>query len=382
MASIIASTAHGFVADNPIYFSDLVGGENVIQNSLYYVLAAGLTADQFEFSDTIGGTPFVLSSPITSGIVAPWPGYQVVVDGVMDPPDSRSVTHSWNQAPGWPQNFAVAAGFKALGARWDATAVPDLMFYEFRYAPDDGTGTGPNTSLWVKVQTRATTIGIPSLTIGALYWCQVRSVDYTGNVVTSTSDPTPVNFDAFLEAGWTTALSVTPLAVGAADVAFNSVITNILSSNMIDASTIQTGLLAINVSDTTMADGVEVWNAGVRVAKWDETGLYMGSQANGIPSDLSGSDYILLNDAGLTVYQAGVPQAAITAAGVNASAITFGTMAGGHNLVQNSSFELAAFIAAPSTKVWDLAADWTGTQVSNTNATNGANSVTQTASTY
>lgn len=382
MASLIASTAHGFTADQAIYFADLVGGENVVQNSIYYVLSAGLTADAFEFSATVGGTPFVLTSAITGGYAAPWPGYALVVDGVMDPPDSRAVTHSWNEPPGWPQNFAVAGGFKAIAARWDATSVPDLMFYEFRYTPDDGTGTAPNTTLWVKVQTRATTISITGLTIGALYWAQVRAVDYTGNVATSTTDATPVQYEAFQEAGWTPYLSVTPAAVGAADVAFNSVITNILSANLIDATTIQAGLLAINTSDVTMADGIEVWNAGIRVAKWDETGLYIGSQAAGLPADLSASDYVLLNDAGLTVYQGGVAQSAITPAGVNASAINFGTLAGGHNLILNSSFELAAFAPAPSTKTWDLAADWTGTQVSNTNATNGANSVTQTASTY
>lgn len=382
MASTINSVAHGFVANDPIYFSGLQGGDPIIENDLYYVLAANLTADTFEFSDTLGGTQFIFTTAITDGSVLPWPGYTPVVAGeVMEPPDSRAVTHSWPDAPGQPQNVIVAAGFKAIGCHWDATAVPDLMFYQFRYAPDDGTGTAPNTTLWANIQTRATTVWVDDRTIGQKYWTQVRSVDYTGNVVTSDVDPTAVNHFAAPEAGWTVALSVTPLAIGAADVAFNSVLTNILASNQIDAGTINVGLLKLQIADATMADGIEVWSGLVRVGKWDETGLFIGDAAGGVPDDLSGATYIKLTDAGLSVYRDGVLVSAITPDGINASAVTFGTLPGGHNIVLNSSFELADFAAAPTTKTWDVTADFTGTQVSQVNTAN-SNNTTISGTTY
>lgn len=389
MGTVINSTAHGFVAGDAIAFADLQGGEPIVEGALYFVLAAGLTADEFQFSDVMDGAPFTYTTDITSGSVNPWPAYVPITapEDVMAPPDSRHVTHTWPEAPGQPQNFIIAPGFKAIGAHWDSSAVPDLMFYEVRIAPDDGTGTAPATDQWQKVQTRANTVWIDDLVIGQLYYLEVRSVDTTGNVVTSGIDPTPVNYLAAPEAGWTDWERAAPLAVGAGDVAFNSVLTNILASNQIDAGSIQTGLMRLQVADTSMADGVEVWSGdpaagGVRLAKWDETGLYIGDDAGGVPDDLSSATYVHLTDAGLSVYLNGVLQTAITPDGINASAITFGRLPGGHNLLLNSSFELADFAPAPSTKVWDVAADWTGTEVAQVNRTNGAGAVTIAATTY
>lgn len=289
-----------------------------------------------------------------------------------------------NEAPSQPQNVVLAGGFKGFGAHWSPAQSADLMFTELRYAPDDGSGTAPDTNLYTVIRVRTNTVWVDGLTIGTKYWAQVRAVDFSGNVVTSTSDSTAVDYLQNPEAGWTGLASATPVAVGAADVAFNSVITNILSANMIDASTIQVGLLKVSVGASGMADGMEVWNAAgtIRLGKWDENGLYIGTNASGLPADLSASSYTRITDAGITVYLNGVAQAAITPDGINASAVTFGSLPGGHNLLQNSSFELADFAAAASTATWDVAADWTATELSNTNATNGADSVTQTASTY
>ena len=289
-----------------------------------------------------------------------------------------------NDAPSQPQDVVLAAGFKGFGMHWSPSQAADLMFVELRYAPDDGSGTGPDTNLYTIIRVRTNTVWVDNLTIGQKYWAQVRAVDFSGNTVTSAVDSTAVDFLQSPEAGWTGLVSATPLAVGAADVAFNSVITNILSSNMIDASTIQVGLLKISVGASGMADGIEIWNAAgtIRLGKWDENGLFIGTNASGLPTDLSASNYVKVTDAGLTVYLSGVPTSAITPDGINATAVNFGSLPGGHNLLQNSSFELADFASAPSTATWDVAADWTATQLSNTNATNGADSVTQTASTY
>ena len=141
------------------------------------------------------------------------------------------------------------------------------------------------------------------------------------------------------------------------------------------------------------ADGIEIWQTysgqDYRIGYWDETGLYIGKSPGpgvtdpGLPANLGSSDYVRLYDGGLTVYLHGVPQSAITPSGINATAINFGTLAGGMNLVKNSSFELAPFsTSVPTAKDWTAAADWTGTQQSNANATNGAAAVSATATTY
>jgi hypothetical protein len=58
-------------------------------------------------------------------------------------------------------------------------------------------------------------------------------------------------------------------------------------------------------------------------------------------------------------------------------------MRGGHNLVQNSSFELGAFSATALTNSqWDVAADWNAAgsrQGADINLTTGASTITMTA---
>jgi hypothetical protein len=164
--------------------------------------------------------------------------------------------------------------------------------------------------------------------------------------------------------------------------AFDTVVTNFLTSGEISAGMITSGTIKVDPTGDA-ADGIEVWLGAVRVGIWDETGLYVGNNTVGLPDNLSSSDYVRITNAGLTVYLAGVPQAAITPAGINASAVNFGSLPGGMNLVKNSSFELAAFgTTTPNPKDWTAAADWTATQQSNTNATNGAGAINVAGVTY
>ena len=400
MASIIHSAAHGFIADAPIVFSNLEGGDGIVIGDLYYVLSAGLTADDFEFSTTIGGTPFVFTTTLISATVNDWPQYQPIDidhpasdDGIQTAPTTRSVGHTWPEAPGQPQNIDMNGGFKGFGLSWDATSVPDLMFYEVRYAEDDGSGSGPGVNLLTKLHTRNTVLWVDGLPIGAKFWAQVRSVDYTGNVVTSTADATAVDYLANLDAGWTALQSTVILAVAPAEVAFQSVIADIIATNQIDAGTINVGLLRLQVADATMADGMEVWSGspsagGIRLGYWDETGLYIGDAAGGVPpgGDLSAATYVKVTDAGLSVYRDGLLVSAITPDGINASAVTFGDLPGGHNLVQNSSFELSDFQPAATLKTWDVTADFTSVseptvRVSQTNTAN-SNNITASGLTY
>jgi hypothetical protein len=67
MASVIHATAHGLVAGDAVRFGNVLpANAGVSPLTTYYVLAAGLTANAFEFSTTVGGTPFVLTHAITS----------------------------------------------------------------------------------------------------------------------------------------------------------------------------------------------------------------------------------------------------------------------------------------------------------------------------
>jgi hypothetical protein len=291
-------------------------------------------------------------------------------------------------APTVPSGLTAVAGFKAVGLNWDPSTAADLMFNEIRYAPDNGAGAPDTTaSTWTPpaIRARVNTVVITDLPVAdppTAYWFQVRAVDYSGNVATSDAVATPVDYLANPEAGWSAQVSAIPTLVGAEDMAFDEVVTNFLTTGEIDAGMITAGTIKVN-SIGDGADGIEVWQGTKRVGYWNDTGLYVGKTADGLPDDLSSSDYVRITDAGITVYLDGVAQTAITPDGINATAINFGRLPGGMNLVKNSSFELAAFSAnVPTAKTWTATADWTGTQQTNTNGTNGATAVTVTASTY
>lgn len=292
------------------------------------------------------------------------------------------VTGKDNEAPDQPQSVVLAPAFKGFGIGWDSGAPADLMFYQIRYAVDDGSGVSPDEEAWQFVTTRSNTIIVTNLAYATKYWVQVRAVDLSGNVVTSAVDSTAVNYVQNPEAGWTGLNSVIPAQVGTTDIAVNSIVSDHIVTAGLSADVIKTGYLKVNTTDGTMIDGIEIWNAGIRIGKWDETGLYIGKTSEGLPTDLSGSDYVKVTDAGITVYLDGVATSAITPDGINATAVNFGALPGGHNLLQNSSFELADFAAAASTATWDVSADWTGTVLATTNVTTSAENIAMTASTY
>lgn len=52
---LISLTAHGLVANDRVYFTKLVGGTGLLLNTSYYVIASGLTANDFKVSTTVGG---------------------------------------------------------------------------------------------------------------------------------------------------------------------------------------------------------------------------------------------------------------------------------------------------------------------------------------
>jgi hypothetical protein len=65
---------------------------------------------------------------------------------------------------------------------------------------------------------------------------------------------------------------------------------------------------------------------------------------------------------------------AITPDGIDAAAVNFGSAHGGHNLVLNPSFELAAWLAQ-TTALITTDADFTAAETADDNRTIGSNSV-------
>lgn len=66
---IDTTTAHGYVAGDRVVFSGLTGGAGITAGQEYYVIAAGLGAQTFQFSLTPGGAAVNFTTDITAGTV-------------------------------------------------------------------------------------------------------------------------------------------------------------------------------------------------------------------------------------------------------------------------------------------------------------------------
>lgn len=64
------SVAHGMTAGNRVMFTKLVGGAGLSTGTIYYVIAAGLTADAFQVSATSGGAAVDFTSDVTAGTLS------------------------------------------------------------------------------------------------------------------------------------------------------------------------------------------------------------------------------------------------------------------------------------------------------------------------
>lgn len=60
-------TGHGLAAGDPFVFSDLTGGAGITAGQSYFVIASGLTADDFRVSATLGGSTINVTTDLTAG---------------------------------------------------------------------------------------------------------------------------------------------------------------------------------------------------------------------------------------------------------------------------------------------------------------------------
>lgn len=270
-------------------------------------------------------------------------------------------------APGIPQDVDIAEGFLSLLVSWSAGSANDLAFYEVRFAEDDGTGLAPLTDSWVTVRSKSTIVFLSGLQADVLYWVQVRSVDLSGNVQTSALDPTAVDSVAFPDAGWSDLLSGTPSLIGENDIAANSITAVHVRTGSLSADDIGAGTLTIS-PQAGFAEGILILGASNEIlGRWDENGLKIVD-----PTDPA--RYVLFDSGELkfTTDDGSTFPTAVTPEGINASAINFGAAPGGHNLILNSSFELADFVAVGSTFTFTDTTNWTaGNRTSTDNITEG-----------
>jgi hypothetical protein len=69
---LFTSTAHGYVAGNRVRFTGLTGGAGITAGQDYFVIASGLTANDFKVSATLGGASIDFTTDLTAGTVRRW----------------------------------------------------------------------------------------------------------------------------------------------------------------------------------------------------------------------------------------------------------------------------------------------------------------------
>jgi hypothetical protein len=68
--NVLTSTTHGLVAGDAIRFLTLVGGDGLVVGLPYYIIASGLTADDFKVAPIVSGTEVDFDTNLSSGTFA------------------------------------------------------------------------------------------------------------------------------------------------------------------------------------------------------------------------------------------------------------------------------------------------------------------------
>lgn len=178
--TFIDATAHGFVANAKIGFSNLDGGQGIIEGDPYYVLAAGLTADTFQFSETVGGAAFAFDTAITSGSVTAWATYTVAADGIQDPPTALG-------DPGQPVlDSDVTTGTVRVLVTIPTVTDARIRHTEFQMTDEYSVpASAPDAPVFTNAMTRQLLPGVTTFSVAAhpntWYSARVRNVDVYGN---------------------------------------------------------------------------------------------------------------------------------------------------------------------------------------------------------
>jgi hypothetical protein len=278
-----------------------------------------------------------------------------------------------------PEALVATAGFRGVALRWNAVGAEDLMFYQVRWGTDGSTfPEGLNAKVSV--------VWVPDLTPDILYYFQVRSVDVSGNTLRTTTPGVPdvpevaERYESQTEAGWTTSVTATPTQVGSADIAANTITSAMIATGGLTADVIKAGTL-------TIAPNGAATPGAVAITIRDSTGVVQGEwhPTNGIKIYAADpSNYCVIDDAYIRFYKASILTAEMGPDGVKADSLRLGVLAGGHNLIPNSSFELGAFITGAASAVFTNNSGTPGWKAANRftspdNMSENANDLTVTA---
>jgi hypothetical protein len=283
------------------------------------------------------------------------------------------------QGPPVPSGVVAAAGHSTIGLRWDPINVLDLDYVEvqWRVAP---------VGNWTSVRVDGTMTIITGLTNGTSYDVRLRSVDTSGNVQRDTGaddafgnpiyETVKVATDP--NGGWVSAGTLAPGAIPGNALIWDEAMIAEVFAGSLNADWIVAGTLRVG-GGADRAAAIEVYDsAGRLIGRWSTAGIEV------LDPDNPGYR-LVLDEASLVIYadantETPFRAVALTPLGIDAASITFGSARGGHNLVQNSSFELGRFGAVATTfHEWTVAADWDATRVgSDVNITVGATALTMT----
>ena len=176
MGQLIHAVGHGLSADDTIMLGNLVGGDGLEENVLYYVLASGLTADDFKVSETSGGTAITFTTDLTDGTVVLSDTYEVVADGVMDPPTAVPTASSPTISS------ATISGIVRLVIQLNDTAEAKVRVWEVQVTHQFDSNGDPD---WDLAQVFNLPEGTTELSVPALgstvYNVRVRAIDVYGN---------------------------------------------------------------------------------------------------------------------------------------------------------------------------------------------------------
>lgn len=289
MGSTITFASHGLVADQAIYFGNLVPSDcGIEEGRVYYVLATNLTADTFEFSETVGGPAFTLAFDITEGVVSPVAVYTAITDptDVMAPPPAPAI-------PDDPiLSSLTISGVVRLSVTLDSGLEETIRATEVSITHKFDASAVPE---WDNGSIHMMPRGSADLTIpalgGTVYAVRQRFQDVFGNfspysnTVTVT---TVAGADGLVAAladvandipdGIVTEVKIADNAITAPKIAANSISANHLAATIILASLVQTA---------ESGRRVEFDSEGIRLYDTDET-LLVRIPTNGDPVYVQG----------------------------------------------------------------------------------------------
>jgi hypothetical protein len=258
LGTLIHSVGHGLIADDTIMLGNLVGGEGLTENTVYYVLATGLTADDFAVSESSGGAAVAYTTDITDGVIVRTDTYVAVSDGVMDPPDAVA-------DPDQPVlSSNTDTGVVRIVVTLVAPTSPKVRSVEVQLtnqysipasAPDAPIFTDAET---ITVQPSLTTFSVKAHP-STYYSARVRHIDVYGTASAWTvpfygayaNIETAVGFDAVLA----TETSALDHAITTVEIGDQQITAPLLAAQIVLASTI--------IAGTAGDDRVELDNTGI-----------------------------------------------------------------------------------------------------------------------